>query len=353
MVAPTLRTPAPLPEALAGLAGVSLLPGMPSDIDEVVLLAGAEGLACLIALRPHHRGPVVALAAVEDWPAWWSAGADRLLPLDTPTALLAPMLVRLAHEAKAAAHTEALLTTLLERSGLGLVVVDDEGEVLRHNEQARAVLSMAPAEASGAVGRSTADYEVFAGGAHPLFHAATTGVEVSETRFELVRGGAVRMSAVPLSTGARRLGAVALIRAVGAAADQTLATGVHALKNPLSVLQGFAEALLEELPQRTAEVDHLLRRIQVNSSRLWWRVDDLHRFLRLADVRFEREICPLSDVLDAARLKVLRRGRVGEMALAEDLPSVMATLRGWWSCLRCCWTTRCATSPPATRPGCG
>lgn len=322
---PFFRVPAPLPAEVArALPTLRLLPGLPESVGETLLLAGTEAMARLAHLRETHPGPIVVLAPLATWPQWTALGVTRLVATETPAEVLEPILRQIVADFCRQNEQRLLINTLLARSGVGITVVDDEGHVRAYNDRARAVLGIEPGQPDDSVGRPAADYHVLRGDAHPIHHAATQGVEVPETVFELIQGGAVRINAVPLMCGPHRLGAVAFVRPTNATADQTLATGVHALKNPLSVVQGFAQLLQEELGGAVSpDALHLLKRIEVNTARLWWRVDDLHRFIRLAEVRFEREVCPLDDVLAAAHRAVQRRGRPGAVEVAEGLPTVV------------------------------
>lgn len=323
-MAPFYRVPEPLPEALQpALTGLALAPGQPTT-GEAVLLAGPDLPSRIAALRSIHAGPIVAVAPLDAWPALLAAGCTRPVPAELDAATLGALLRQTALEYCQATERSLVVDTVLARSGVGIAVVDEDGRVRAYNDRARAVIGIDPDDARDAVGRPSKDYDVLAGSAHPAHHAAVNGVEVPEAVFDLVQGGSVRINVVPLLCGTRRMGAVAFIRPSNAPADQTLATGVHALKNPLSVVQGFAQLLHEELGDDIRpEAAHLLRRIEVNTARLWWRVDDLHRFIRLADVRLEREACPLDNVLAEAIRAVRRRGRVGDVHLAEGLPTVV------------------------------
>ncbi|MCB9546766.1 MAG: HAMP domain-containing histidine kinase [Myxococcales bacterium] len=295
-------------------------PGAEHDPAAPVLLAGPDAEARVAACT----GPAIAVAGLDRWPALLAAGCQHLFPAEVPPATLAPLILRTV-QTLADQQTElAIQRAIAAWCGVGVVVADAEGRVRLYNDQARAVLGINFEGFDDPNGQSTRSYPVFLGDAHPLHHAATLGTEVPETLFELARGGTVRVVVVPISTGGRHIGALAIFRPANASADQTMATGVHALKNPLSVVQGFVQMLREELGEELASTTrHLLDRIELNTARVWWRVDDLHRYIRLAEVRFEREACPLGAVIAEALANVARRlGREVRVEVPASLPTL-------------------------------
>ncbi|MEZ4469574.1 MAG: ATP-binding protein [bacterium] len=267
---------------------------------------------------------IFAIAELERWPALLAAGCHHLFPAEAPAEVLVPLLTRTAQAIRDRQNEQAIQRAVAAWCGVGVVVADAEGRVGLYNDQARAVLGINFEGFDDPKGQYTRTYQVFLGDAHPLHHAATTGMEVPETLFELARGGTVRVLVVPISTGGRHIGALAIFRPANASADQTMATGVHALKNPLSVVQGFVQMLREEIGETLdPQALHLLDRIELNTSRVWWRVDDLHRYIRLAEVRFEREACPLEAVLAEAASNVARRlGRDAPIEVAPEMPTI-------------------------------
>ena len=179
------------------------------------------------------------------------------------------MAEQLAMRLEALEADEALLIAVVESLDEGIVVVDPRGSVIRVNESARRLLAL--------------DQRVpFAADLLPLDRAigqavrgamAGTALEPTETTLD---GNTLLVSARGLRGGGAVLALLDLTarRRLEMVRRDFVANVSHELKTPLTVVNGFAETLLDaDLPAEDRE--RFVRTIQASAQRMQRIVDDL------------------------------------------------------------------------------
>jgi two-component system phosphate regulon sensor histidine kinase PhoR len=248
----------------------------------VFLLVGAAGGAVSYLLARWISRPLAELRETADAVAGGELGRKAPGGLPHEAGALARAMNRMADELKArlesirgeSARLEALIASMEE----GVVALDREGRIGRHNEAARRLLGIVP-EASGL----------------KLWESVRVpGIE-DRVREALARGAPVRSRfevgprIVALSVGPVAGGEGALVVARDATEEQRydqlrkdfVANVSHELRTPLSLVQGFVETLREGAWRDEARAPEFLETIDRNVQRLRALVEDLLELSRL------------------------------------------------------------------------
>ena len=165
--------------------------------------------------------------------------------------------------------------------------------------------------------------------------AATTEKTVKNARaISIVPGRTFDVTAAPLPDG----GAVAVLRDLTATerVEKTrrdfIANVSHELRTPLTSIQGYAETLLDTIPNNSSSTREFLEIIRKNASRMARLTEDLLTLARVesGETRFETEtVTPLELLNDAEEsFREIARTNGVDLTIVEDslesLPSVLA-----------------------------
>jgi two-component system phosphate regulon sensor histidine kinase PhoR len=157
---------------------------------------------------------------------------------------------------------------------------------------------------------------------------ATTTREVKTSRAtSIVPGRAFDVTAAPLPDG----GAVAVLRdlteteRVEKTRRDFIANVSHELRTPLTSIQGYAETLLDSMPDNGAPTREFLEIIRKNSSRMSRLTEDLLTLARVesGETRFEPESVPAIDLLHDAEesFREIARTHGIELQIQDFSPS--------------------------------
>ncbi len=135
--------------------------------------------------------------------------------------------------------------------------------------------------------------------------------------------------AAEAATLAREREAVAALRQLDTAKSEFVATVSHELRTPLTSIVGFAELLLDDLPDDDGTRRSMVEAVERNGRRLLGLVDDLLTVSRMEAGRFEIEREPVDAAavvraaVDAVRPMVLERQLAVAVHADDDLPTVV------------------------------
>jgi two-component system NtrC family sensor kinase len=252
---------------------------------------------------------------------------------------------RLEHETRVAAVTgsEARLNAVIQAAREAIVTVDADGRIDMLNDAARLLLSTTQ---PSAIGERLADHFAYPGAWLAVQAKGSAAERLTLHSAELRRGdGAgvpVEFTAGPIRTDGAN-GMVVVLRDVSAhvaelsrretferqlaEADKMLAIGrvvsgvAHELNNPLSVVLGQSELLVDTAP--AGEVQNGLKLIQEQAQRARHIVRDLLAFVRRRD-DLPGQVVPLAPVVCRAigsqQAKAAAHHVTIEDRIAEDLP---------------------------------
>ncbi|MDA1081580.1 MAG: ATP-binding protein [Gemmatimonadetes bacterium] len=267
--------------AAAGTVRVSLpvyeLTQRVQSAKQAVVIAGVIALLVALvlaaALARRIVRPVVELSEV----ARGIAAGDlaRRAAIDAPGELgelslsLGDLSSQLATRAAARDAHETLLVQLIESLNEGVIGVDDRRQVVRANDTARRLTSVAaPLPFSADLLPRNA---VLRGALESAFSGTLTeGVETQIDTYTM------SVSARPLAGGGAVLALLDLtrLRRLEAVRRDFVANVSHELRTPLTVIGGFAETLThDDLPE--ADRRQFVNRIVLNTARMQRLVDDL------------------------------------------------------------------------------
>ena len=170
--------------------------------------------------------------------------------------------------------------------------------------------------------------------------AATTAKQVKTARAtSIVSGRAFDVTAAPLPEG----GAVAVLRdlteteRVEKTRRDFIANVSHELRTPLTSIQGYAETLLDSVPENGAHSREFLEIIRKNAARMSRLTEDLLTLARVesGETRFETEPVPPAELLHDAEESFREIARTqgvdlqildaqGDSGSVESLPPVLA-----------------------------
>jgi two-component system phosphate regulon sensor histidine kinase PhoR len=238
----------------------------------LIALAGTLVLAWLFSRtvsRPvtELRDVASAIAAgdLSARPALSAPGevGDLALALHRMTEELATRLGALREE-------DALLTALVDSLNEGVLALNDRGEVVRINERGRGFLRIAapvpfPAEI---LPRNATMREAI---------EAALGGEATEPAELQIAGRTLAITARPLTVGGAVVALFDLtaIRRLEVVRRDFAANVSHELKTPLTVVNGFAETLLQDEDLSREQRRHFAETIVANATRMQRIVDDL------------------------------------------------------------------------------
>jgi PAS domain S-box-containing protein len=215
----------------------------------------------------------------------------------------------------------------------GLVVIDDEGNVVRLNRAARELLALGSRSVAGRPG-----HEVVASAVpgENLFEAALAGT-ITETETLIISAGGeevpARVCVVPQAGGAvavladlttaRRLEQELRRRERLALMGQLLAGVAHEVRNPLAGISSSAQVLLGRFEPRD-ERTRFVRAILDEVNRLDRIVTRLLQFARPGEPRLRRgELAPVVQrVVESNRDWLDGAGVATEVVIAEKVPEV-------------------------------
>ena len=286
----------------------------------LIALAGTLVLAWLFARtvsRPviELRDVARAIAAgdLSARPALSAPGeiGDLALALHTMTEELQRRLEALREE-------DALLTALVDSLNEGVLALNEGGEVVRINERGRTFLRVgAPVPFSTALLPRSATMR-------DAIDAAMAG-QVTEPAELAVGGRTLAVTARPLARGGAVVALFDLtaIRRLEVVRRDFVANVSHELKTPLTVVNGFAETLLQDADLSPEQRRQFAETIVANASRMQRIVDDLLDLSRIESGGWTPD--PVwADALAAVRdavTSVAARARSKGLQLVVDVPA--------------------------------
>jgi len=200
------------------------------------------------------------------------------------------------------------LATLVESMHEAVLVVDPQGQVLFANPAARAVMAMGrnAAEAeSGSVPEPLKPLveKALNSGAH-----VESEIEISSDPLQIVRARAGRIASAEATAALVVLADVTHYKQLDRMKSDFIAYVAHELRNPLTVIKGFAQTILDGLAVSREKERELLRAISLHSDRLSRLVNGLLDATRIeggAGVALREEpvdlVALLSGLLEAQR----------------------------------------------------
>jgi PAS domain S-box-containing protein len=338
-------------EALAAAGG----PGVIFRGRDPSASAGSgEGPPVALATRTGGSVPVGVTVGVIEWdgaPA--SLLTIRRLPDADPVQSLAAAEIHLAHRDANLRETTAILDAVTD----GVVVLDEEGRIVRMNQGARDLLGADPREVAG-----TPLIGLFSPESRPAAQAAllrasagataTTGDEVMArgpdgplplilTLAPVASGPPRRVAAVLRDVSASRRTEAELVRArreaerASAQKSDFLATISHEVRTPLNAIIGFAEVMLEEQfgPVGSDRYRDYLRDIRASGEHVVSLVNDLLDLAKIEAGHLDLAFAglPLNDLVAASvalmQPQAARQRVVMRTSFAPGLPAVLADQR--------------------------
>ncbi|MET7247232.1 ATP-binding protein, partial [Methylobacterium sp. EM32] len=339
------------PEALAAAGG----PGaIFRGRDPSAALGPGEGAPVALATRTGGSVPVGITVGVIEWdgaPA--SLLTIRRLPDADPVQSLAAAEVHLAHRDANLRETTAILDAVTD----GVVVLDEEGRIVRMNRGARDLLGADPREVAGEplIGLFSPESRPAAQAALLRASAgatATTGDEVMArgadgplplilTLAPVASGPPRRVAAILRDVSASRRTEAELVRArreaerASAQKSDFLATISHEVRTPLNAIIGFAEVMLEEQfgPVGSDRYRDYLRDIRASGEHVVSLVNDLLDLAKIEAGHLDLAFAglPLNDLVAASvalmQPQAARQRVVMRTSFAPGLPAVLADQR--------------------------
>ncbi|SFV02508.1 PAS domain S-box-containing protein [Methylobacterium sp. 174MFSha1.1] len=313
-----------------------------------------EGAPVALATRTGGSVPVGVSVGVIEWdgtPA--SLLTIRRLPDTDPVQSLAAAEIHLAHRDANLRETTAILDAVTD----GVVVLDEEGRIVRMNRGARDLLGADPREVAGEplIGLFSPESRPAAQAALLRASAgatATTGDEVMArgpdgplplilTLAPVASGPPRRVAAVLRDVSASRRTEAELVRArreaerASAQKSDFLATISHEVRTPLNAIIGFAEVMLEEQfgPVGSDRYRDYLRDIRASGEHVVSLVNDLLDLAKIEAGHLDLAFAGLSlNDLVAASVALMqpqaaRQRVVMRTSFSPGLPAVLADQR--------------------------
>jgi len=275
------------------------------------IAVGVSALSLLISRRISR--PIVAIERVAERFAGGELDLRVPMPDSAELAALAGSLNKMAAQLgeRIATITEQRnkLDTILSSMVEGVFAVDDKGRIVSVNTAASKLLGMDPARTQGRhveeVVRNV-DLQEFV-------RQTLAGVQPAETDISLPIHGGRSFSlhgACLTDAQGRRSGAVIVlndmtqIRRLETIRRDFVANVSHELKTPVTLIQGFVEALVDGSVRDPTQVERYLSIVARHASRLNSIIDDLLALSRLEDAGEQRalsfDVGPVKPVIEEA-----------------------------------------------------
>ncbi|MCA9604397.1 MAG: HAMP domain-containing protein [Myxococcales bacterium] len=242
-----------------------------------------------------------------------SSRPDELGALATAIDRMADELVE---RVDAVRHEEARLRTILDAMVEGVLVTDRDGRIVLTN----AALTKLAGE--DVVGRPL-EGAVRSAALHDGVRRANAG-ETLEIDFDVTSGGARRTIAAQLAPLHGREGVVAVLhditqlRRVEKIRRDFVANASHELRTPLTAIRGFAETLVDGVPDEAMRT-HFIQTIHFNAQRLHALVEDLLQLSHAESPDSELEIVPIDATALAASVLAGLESRAADKAQELEL----------------------------------
>ena len=224
---------------------------------------------------------------------------------------------------QALSHEKEQLSSILKSMVDGVVTLDINGEIIMMNPPAENMLKTWKFEENG----DTPSHPVLPKRLLNIFQLVVeTGTDYEQTVSAQGRSWTIAMS--PLSDQGKIRGTVAVIRdmteemRMDKLRKDFVANVSHELRTPLSMLQGYSEALVDDVVSSKEERQEMAQVIHDESLRMGRLVNDLLDLARMeaGHVSLERIPCQLSPIIQRTVRKFANLAKEQQVELVEQVP---------------------------------